>query len=412
MTRWSTLREAFPVTLAGAGLVALCAAAFWYQGVASLDLVLLAGSVLLTVLVLLLGLATPVAALLVRKRPPTFAEPVDLEVGRWRPTGFRLRPPRGWLFLVARAAWEGLEAEVRLGAEGGEEVRPRRRALLDGVTRRLRVGDLMGLTECGWTESQAARVRILPPIVPLDPAAAFLGCVAGEDLPDPRGGPLGDRVDLRSYGPGDPLRLVLWKVYARTRKVFVRMPEKALEPSPRLCVYLPVDPQDGGAAALARTLLEEGRLGAGWRFGTDGSEDTQDLEKALDALARSGGWQGPSGLAPFLARAARDGFSTCLLLLPAREGGWVGAVEACLVSPPLRLHALFALDDWEDHPPSRWERFLWKGSPGARTDPAGLLALHRRLVPTGTASTLVDLHSGQTLADPGEFLRRRAGGPA
>ena len=67
----------------------------------------------------------------------------------------------------------------------------------------------------------------------------------------------------------DSPRLILWKVYARTRRLFVRTSERALEAAPRTCAYLVADPQDEAAATLARTVLERGLLGDRWRFGAD-----------------------------------------------------------------------------------------------------------------------------------------------
>lgn len=410
MTRGSTCREAFPVTWAGLGMLLLCGAAFWFQGVARLDLILLAGSVLLAALLVLLALATLGAALLLRRRPRPPAPPADLCCGTWGPTGFRAAPPRLLPFVTLQADWTGVDAEVRIDAGGEERIRPRRRALLDQVDRRLRAGDMLGLTASGWTEAGPARVRILPAPARLDPAAALLGRAAGEDLPDPRGGPLGDRVDQRKYGHGDPLRLLLWKAYARTRKAFVRIPEKALEPSPRVCAYLPADPLDGPPASLARTLLEGGLLGPGWRFGADGAEDAHTLEAALDALARSGSGAAGPGLAPFLSRAARDGYAACVLLLPGRRGAWVEAVGAALASAPLAVHAVFALEGWDPGRRPGWARLLLEpaGAPGA--DPGELLELHRRLVPPGSEATLVDVLSGDVLHNPWDYLNKRAGG--
>ena len=38
----------------------------------------------------------------------------------------------------------------------------------------------------------------------------------------------GDRIELRRYVPGDSARFIHWKVFGRTRKLMVRVPERAL----------------------------------------------------------------------------------------------------------------------------------------------------------------------------------------
>jgi len=405
------LREGFPVTFAGWSLLALAGTAFWFQGVGRLDLVLLAASVLAALLVAGLCVATAAAALVLRRRAAGGAGRVSLECGVWNPTGFRV-PLSRWLpFLRVRVAWEApgdLQADLRLPS-GLEHVLPRRRALAPSVTRTVRVGDILGLTEIGWRAAEATTARILPQRAALDPGAVLNGLVQGEDQPDPRGGPQGDRVDIRKYGHGDPLRMILWKVYARTRKAFVRVPERAVEPAPRVCAYLPASPWDEPPARLARTLLERGLLGPGWRFGADGAEDAEDLDRALEALAESGSAGGAGGFPAFLERARRDGFGACILLLPGRDGPWVESAQAALAAAPLRIHAVFALDGWREPAPSRWRRAFLRPAPSGGAAPDEVLDLLGRLVLPHMEATLVDTRSGDVLAQPQAYLRKLAG---
>lgn len=411
MTPLARLREGVPVTFAGWALLALAAAAFWFQGVKRLDLVLLSASVLAAFLVAGLGAATVATALFLRRRAGDGPSRMVLECGAWNPTGFRV-PLSPWLpFLKARVTWdapEGIEADLR-PPSGLEHVLPRRRALADHVTRTVRVGDILGLTECGWRVAGGAPARILPLRAALDPGAVLTGLVQGEDQSDPRGGPQGDRVDIRKYGHGDPMRMILWKVYARTRKAFVRVSERAVDPAPRICAYLPADAWDEPPARLARTLLERGLLGPGWRFGADGAEDAQDLDGALEALARSGSAPSAPALAPFLERARRDGFGACILLLPGKEGPWVSAVQAALAAAPLRVHAVFALDGWSPPPPSKWRRAFLRPPSTEGADPGDVLDLLGRIVLPAMQATLVDIRGGAVLDRPEAFLRNLTG---
>jgi hypothetical protein len=400
----SRLREAFPVTALGA----LAVAAFWFLGVRRLDLVLLSAATLLVLLLGLLVTATLVAGFLLRRRREVPEGRLALEGGVWNETGFRLVLSPWLPFLTLALAWEtpaGLKAELE---DGAERVLPGRRALLPQGLRRLRVGDILGLAEVGWTVP-AGPVRILPQRSPLDPGAVLLGRVRGEEEADPLGAPQGDRVDLRKYGRGDPARMILWKVYARTRKTFVRIAEHAVDPAPRLCAYLPANPWDEPPARLARTLLERGLLGEGWRFGADGAEDAEDLEGALEALARSGSEPGNPGLGAFLQRARRDGFGACILLLPGKPGDWVSQVQAGMAGAPLRFHAVFALDGWAPAAEAPWRRYLLQAPPTGGAGAGEVLDLVSALVTPSMEATLVDTRSGDVLGRPEAFLRKRAG---
>jgi len=404
------LKDGWPLTWTGTLLLALAGGAFWYQGVRRLDLVILAASALAVLLVLLLAALSAGAALVLRRRPAPVRGPLQLEGGSWRELGPVAGLPPWLPFLRLRVRWlDPPGMEVRLAWPAGERVRARRRTRAAAVRRRWAVGDVLGLAEVAWRNTAPAALRVLPPPAALHPGAAFLGFQAGEDMADPRGGLQGDRVDIRKYGPGDPMRSVLWKVYARTRKAFVRMHERALEPAPRVCAYLPASPLDEPPARLARTLVESGRLGPGWRFGADGAEDAETLDAALEALAASGAGHPSPGLGPFLARAAADGFGTCLILVPGRPGPWEAPVAAALAAPPLRVHLVLALDGWAPPPDRGWRRWLLRREPGEGAEPAALLDLHRRLVAPGLPSTLVDIQSGQAYPDPLGHLARLAG---
>jgi hypothetical protein len=173
------------------------------------------------------------------------------------------------------------------------------------------------------------------------------GLAGGDDFSDPRGAPEGDRVDMRQYVHGDSPRMVLWKVYARTRKLLVRVPEWAITAKPRSCAYLVAGRKDEPGAGLMRVLLERGFLGESWRFGADGSPAyTGRLDEALDLLVRSGNapLEGPTGFPEFIQRAQKDGYSACALILPPVEGPWVPGVAAALSSSLVRVHAFTVVD--------------------------------------------------------------------
>jgi len=411
-----TARDRFPLNASGLSVLALAGVAGWFYGVGHLDLILLTAAFCGAVLTLALGCITPLAAVLVYRRVVRApAAPVAALCGEWSATGLRLRGPRWLPFVATEVAWETPPSvAVSLeGPEGREMVYPRRRGVYSELVRRVTVGDILGLTAVRWTVRTQTAVTLEPGVSPLERPADLAGLVGGEELPDPAGSPAGDRVDLRRYGPGDSPRLILWKVYARTRRLFVRTPERALEAAPRTCAYLVADPGDEPAATLARTVLERNLLGEAWRFGADGAEDAERVDAALHGLARSGTLPPPPcDFAPFLQRAAKQGFGACLLFLPPAPGPWTAEVAAAVAATPMRVHAVASFRGWgvETPPEPWWRRLLLSPEPprGARVE--SLAALAEALAPTGARFSLADTESGAILKDPGAYLARAGKG--
>lgn len=216
------------------------------------------------------------------------------------------------------------------------------RCLVDSIVREFEVADVLGFASIRFRWKQELRFQVLPAPRPLERSAFVTSFHGGEDIADLRGEPIGDRVDMRQYAAGDPPKLMLWKLYARTGKLMVRIPERAISPTPRTCAYLVAGPQDEAAAGLLRTILENGLLSSGWRFGADGnSGHCETVEEAMTFLARSGNLRKSDGstvqLRSFLAQAARDGFHGCLVTLPASPGPWLEEVKQAARIPGLAV---------------------------------------------------------------------------
>jgi hypothetical protein len=411
-----TTRDRFPLNASGLALLALTGVAGWFYGVGRLDLILLTAAFCGAVLTVALACVTPLAAVLVHRRLTRSASaPLRLLCGEWSPTGLRLRAPRWLPFLAADVTWvTPPSASVSLeGGGGAEMVFPRRRGVYPELVRRVTVGDILGLTSVRWTVHSPVPVTLEPGTAPLERPADLAGLVGGEELPDPSGAPAGDRVDIRRYGPGDSPRLILWKVYARTRRLFVRTPERALEAAPRTCAYLISDPGDEPAATLARTVLERNLLGEGWRFGADGADDAERLEGALFALARSGTVPPTAcSLDLFLQRAAKQGFGACLLFLPPGPGPWLDHVLSAVAGTPLRVHAVASFRGWagESIPEPFWQRLVLKPAVPVGAELEQMAALAEAFAATPARFSLADTESGAILRDPGAYLARAGKG--
>jgi hypothetical protein len=326
--------DLFPMT--PLGLVTVTAAGFALRryGIVRVDLLyLVIGAVGLGLAGL--GLVTTVlAAIVVRRalgRVPQ-AAPLRLTCGVRVQTGLTL--PSLWYLPLAgvRWSWTHPRGTVTPAPRWGkleEEVRPTRRALEESLTRRVEVGDALALTRIAFLHREARAVKALPAPGALDRLVLARTVSGGEDTYDPLGTADGERLDLRAYAPGDPIRFVLWKVFARTRELVVRTPERALSPARRSVAYLVTGRGDEAAAGVARQAVETGALGTGFVLGADGVPATaESVDEALEVIARSASAEeGGAGLGSFLARVGKPG-TRAIFFVPAFDGPWVDAVVA------------------------------------------------------------------------------------
>lgn len=333
------VRRLFPLKLSGIFLLGGATVLLVYFGLMQQDLILLMASLVISlvacldiVLVCIMAVITHRWWKWVQAQLPTEISPLV--------TGFpgrlHLPGPPPWCPLV-EVSWRWLKpagVEVSWGRQEGlayEEFVFRQRCLVEAVEREFEITDVLGFASIKLRYRQPIFLQVLPIAQPLNNNTFVTSFYGGDDVSDPRGEPVGDRVDMRQYAAGDPPKLLLWKLYARTGKLMVRQPERAVCPTPRTCAYLVAGPQDESMAGLMRSILESGLLGAGWRFGADGNQGYCQTEaEAVTFLARSGNLSQENRhevrLRAFLDQAARDGFNGCLVGLPCVPGPWLEEV--------------------------------------------------------------------------------------
>ncbi len=351
--------DPIPVTALGV----LAAGVFWvgleYLGKLHMDVVLLVacsaglGLVAISVVsVVLLALA-----LRFRARRLVAATELTLETGRLTPTGWVL-PTFGYLPLVAvRWEWEHpgeftVDPVPKLFRRE-ERVRASRRGRHRGVRRRVVVEDVFRLARVAFRVDDPVAIEVRPHpgrLGRMEPLTAFAG---GDDAPHPMGIDDGDRTDLRRYAPGDPARFIHWKVFARTRKLVVRVPERALSTARRTAAYFVAGAQDEASAGAARVAVERGALGRDWVFGADGaSTDADTVADAISLIVGSavdgsggapGGGQG-AGLAAFVERAERAGPAALVVFGPLTKGPWIDAVHDLAARRPGGLRVVIGVD--------------------------------------------------------------------
>ena len=341
---WRLLARArgwFPLTNLGVVVAGLAAVGYWGFGVPRVDYVIQLVAILSLALVALALFWVVPGALFThrafKRRMAQGSTAIAFEARRGFATLLNM-PAFAWLpFFELTWSWRSPEGFVvrvdRQGHELIETVEAAERGRADRIVRRFVVEDPFGLCRVALTRVEHRLIEVLPWSGRLVSAPMLRAHTGGEELSHPLGDPIGDRIDMRHYVAGDPLKLVLWKVYARTGELMVRVPERAISPSLRIVAYLPSAAGDEPAAAAARVAVESRLRGDGWVFGADGASDVaEDLAAAIDLIVGSRQARGTDagdaiGLERFLATAAESERTRLVLFVPAIEGPWL---ERCL----------------------------------------------------------------------------------
>lgn len=341
---WARLRKLaarlvgwFPLSWVGLLVVGGCSLALFHYGLGRIDLILLAlGAIGLGIAALALVLSI-LAALLIwwHARRAKEGEGLRAECGYWVGTDFSV--PSLWYipFIHVSWSWVSPDAKVRLTRKRRrlhEHVQAHRRDTTETVVRRFTVGDIFGLSSITFEQQERRAVRLLPWVGGLRQMHVVRGMAGGDELSHPEGPAAGDRIDMRRYAPGDPIRFVLWKVFAKSRDLIVRTPERAISPARQTVAYLVASNDDEAAAGAARVAVDGGALGDEWKLGADGARDVaESKEGALEVLTRSAratAAQSGAGLSAFLDSAATGRVGRAVVFVPSRPGPWLDRVIA------------------------------------------------------------------------------------
>jgi uncharacterized protein (DUF58 family) len=405
--------ELFPLTPLGAGLAGAAAFAFVIYGVRKVDLVLfaMAGVAIVVTALALLATTLTAAVLALRLRKRREAAGLRLECGLPTKTDFSLSSL--WFVPLVSVEWSWAEprAEVEAVARHGrlnETTIARRRGSYERVRRRIELSDAFRLTKITLIHDEPRAVHCLPSVGALKRMNVIRSLASGDSFPNPTSAAEGDRSDLRRYSPGDPVRFILWRVFAKTRQLVIKVPERAQSVATDAVAYLVAGEGDEAAAGAARMALESGALGTKWVFGVDGATgDAKTLDGALALIAASAGTPPPSsgaGLAAFLERHAKAG--RVLVFVPAKEGAWLErAAQAVLrrasggAAPNVEVLACCDGIDRSDEP--GWLRRLTVAPPDGRSRGleivtlASSTAVLRTLARTRARVLLVDRAAGR-----------------
>lgn len=415
------VRERFPLTNQGLAVLLIAMIALQRFAYGRMDLVVFALAVCAlaivcfsTVIVVLGGLILRhqirhqlEREALLRRHTPR----IKVEAGYPNETGFRL-DTMPWLPLIG-VSWEivypdAIASRNRLSEDETyweEEILPIKRCRTQHITRRYTVRDVLGFSRFTWRFSQEGELLALPQAGNIKSLPLLRSLTAEDGIPDPGGNPEGDRMEIRPYVPGDSVRNIMWKVYARNRLLNVRLAERSVFHSSRTLAYMLSSPQDEAAAAVARVAVESGALGEDWLFGADGSQQsTTQIDEALELIAGSRALDGehPYGLDQFLAIHAGQNSVHCIVFVGAQMSPNLERLRASIGRFRVRFTLVLATDGLvSEAPASPWRRFLFssetQGKPAQEsTEIAQLSSLLTQIGQLVESTLVVDRKSGQS----------------
>ena len=368
----------YPAGVAAVGLVAVCA-----------------------VFVSLAALALRRA---VRRAPAGVPESVETHAATR--TGFRFPRLAVWPIVEVRMRWDDpVSVDVELATEGRffeETITAHERGRHAEIVRRFTVEDVFGLCAVSFGVAAPGPMRVAPLI-------AFAGAELasshshGDAFSHPAGRAEGDLVEMRAYGHGDPLRHVLWKTFARTRRLLVRMPERAIAPRPVTVAALVAGRGDEPTAAVARLYIEKNYFGPDFIFAADGAaQPTGKTHEAVDQIIdsvrarRAGG----TTLDTLTTQVERTRLGACVIFAPPVDGPWRDRVLAFSRGLPSPATVVIGIEGAAGERTSLMRRLL-VGADGHGRDAdvarahAGLPALREALESAGLRVQVVHRQTGQ-----------------
>lgn len=365
---------AFPLSLQGTLTLLVAALALREFAYGAMDLVVFALAICALAILVFCLFCTVISGVVIQRRVIKLLQQkadkeIRLECGFPNESGFSL--PALSYFPLIKLNWklvfpDQLQTRVRAAEDGSlvEELIPKQRCLTDNVVRQFTVSDVLGFCRYSWRKSENRRCIALPQINTVRSLPILQSMTAEDGIPNPAGNPEGDRMEIRPYAPGDSVRDIMWKAFARNRQLNVRLAEKSVFHSQKTIAYLLSSDNDEAASAIARVALEQGALGEHWQFGADGTSGaTDNLPGALEAIARSRALVAPHryGLDDFVQETAGGAATHCIVFAAAEQADWVPLLQKSMQRFRGPFSLILATDGFSDATATPlWQRILLK----------------------------------------------------
>ena len=374
----------FPLTIQGTITLLVTAVFLRMFGYGSMDLVVFALAICALAILIFCLFCVVISGFIVQRKiqkeldeKKIKYEKISVEAEYPNETGLKL--PSLSLLPLVQLSWkiaypDHIQTRLKIAADNmlSEEIIPLKRCKTEYVTREFTVSDVLGFCRYSWAQKQTISCMALPKTNTLKTIPLLRSLNAEDGIPNPSGEPEGDRMEIRPYAPGDSIRNVMWKVYARTRQLNVRLSEKSVFHDTKTMAYLLSSQNDEAAAAIARMALEHGALGEDWTFGADGSERCcNNLTVALEAVAKSRPieYEYEYGFNNFLKLSTGGSSAHCIVFAAAEFAPWLPHLRKTIRSFSNRFSLVLGTDGF-DEPINRnlWQNILLRTPTGSRRD--------------------------------------------
>lgn len=401
------VRRLFPLRLAALVLLTLGLGIVFFYSPDEGDFLLYPAGVVTVGLIIVCGIVVSLGTLWLHRQlarlPP--GVPENLETGRPNGTHFRFNSLRPFLVLDVELEWvDPPNVHVTLEPLDGalnEVVTIKERGRFQHVTRRFTVKDVFGLAQLTFDMTWETLLRVAPAAAKQG-AELSAGRAQGDAMANPTGRTEGDLVEMRQYAQGDPVRHVLWKHFARTRKLLVRMPERALAPGPINVAFFVAGPEDEATAGAARLYLEAGLLGSDLVFAADGAATpARTAADALELLIDSARERhdGAKSLEDAASHIDPSRLHACVFFAPPVDGPWKERMLGFIRSRRLDATVIIGVDETGETPPKkgRLEAFLFQPEAELDSQRPELAKLRASLEAEGVPVKVLHRATGQLL---------------
>lgn len=343
---WHRVRNIFPFTWVSILLVILMYCVWFKEVSAHANQILFTAILLWFLAFILISMVTILAAIVVfcvtRSLNQNVVMEEKTETGGHLESGYAVYVPFYLPFIdvdVELLEPSLIRHAMRHLTRDGEWLEPIERGRYQTLQRKITVRDIFGLTSVSFVLKQGVSLEVKPSSG-LFQMTALTTHTSGEGYSHPEGDPRGELIEMRRYQAGDPLRLVLWKVFARSRKLVVRSPEPAIVEENDMFVYFISGKDDENSASMARAFLKT--LSANhfsgekrdMYFSADGANriaasESEGLDDVIESKNhRQNGGGDLLNIAPLVTPAA---MKHCFLLVPSAPGPWMTQVENFLI---------------------------------------------------------------------------------